>query len=159
MTAAPATDIKSIDKILARHPRSETAALVNILHDLQAEFGFLAEKVLRRAAVYIGVPQVQLFRVVTFYEGFHLKPRGKHICTVCVGTACHVRGASKLVDHIERQFKVRVGNTTNDMQLTLESVNCVGACALGPLVMIDGSYHGNMSASKLDKILKPLKRK
>ncbi|MBW1807624.1 MAG: NAD(P)H-dependent oxidoreductase subunit E [Deltaproteobacteria bacterium] len=159
MTAAPATDIKSIDKILARHPRSETAALVNILHDLQAEFGFLAEKVLRRAAVYIGVPQVQLFRVVTFYEGFHLKPRGKHICTVCVGTACHVRGASKLVDHIERQFKVSVGNTTNDMQLTLESVNCVGACALGPLVMIDGSYHGNMSASKLDKILKPLKRK
>jgi len=159
MTAAPVPDIKSIDRVLARHPRSDTAALVNILHDLQAEFGFLPEKVLRRAATYIGVPQVQLFRVATFYEGFHLKPRGKHICTVCMGTACHVRGAPKLIDHIERQFKVSVGNTTEDMHLTLESVNCVGACALGPLVMIDGDYHGNMSASKLDKILKPLKRK
>jgi NADH-quinone oxidoreductase subunit E len=91
--------------------------------------------------------------MATFFRAFSLKPRGKHICTVCLGTACHVRGAPKLVEKLERDLQVQAGETTADMNITLETVNCVGACALGPLVILDGEYHGNISSAKLDKVM------
>ncbi len=158
MTAAKTIDPKRIDRVLARHPQGKPTALVNLLHDLQAEFRYLPELAMEKAASYLNVPNGQLFRVATFYESFHLKPRGKHIATVCTGTACHVRGAPKLTDHISREFEIPVGGTTKNMELTLETVNCVGACALGPLLILDGEYHGNMSPAKLDRTLKTIKR-
>ena len=127
--------------------------LVNVLHDLQAEFRYLPEEALRMAAEHLGVPAARIFGVATFYEGFHLKPRGEHICTVCMGTACHVRGSPRLLDQLERDFGVKAGQTTGDLKVTLETVNCVGACALGPLVIVDGEYHGNMSTAKLGKLV------
>jgi NADH-quinone oxidoreductase subunit E len=87
-----------------------------------------------------------------------LEPRGKHICRVCVGTTCHVRGAAKLVDKIERDFAVKAGGTSQDMLLTLETVGCVGACALGPLVVMDGTYHGHMTTESLGKVLRGVKK-
>ena len=96
--------------------------------------------------------------MATFFESFHLEPRGKHICTVCMGTACHVRGAQRLVENLERDLDVPSGGTTADMLFTIEEVNCVGACALGPLVIIDGDYHGNMTSGSLTKVIKKLRK-
>lgn len=151
--AAPAVDTAKVKEILSRHPAGDAGELVNVLHDLQAEFRYLPEEALRLAAEHLKISQAQVFGVATFYEGFHLKPRGKHVCTVCMGTACHVRGAPKLLEQLERDFKVRAGGTTQDLQVTLETVNCVGACALGPLLIVDGEYHGNMNVGRLPKLV------
>lgn len=154
----PKTDSKQVQQVLARHPK-QARSMVNLLHDLQSEFRYLPEDALTQAAQHLNVPQAQLFGVATFYEGFHLKPRGEHICTVCMGTACHVRGAPRLVEQAERDLAIKVGNTTGDLQFTLEQVNCVGACALGPLVIVDGKYQGNMSPDKLSRSIKKMKKK
>ena len=141
---------KKLDAILDKYQR-EPSSLLAILQDIQAEENYLARK--------LGVPLARVYALSTFFSSFSLKPRGKHICTVCMGTACHVRGAPRLVEHIEREFDIPAGETTKDMQLTLETVNCVGACALGPLVILDGEYHGNMNPAKLDRVFRPLKKK
>ena len=140
-----------VDELLSRHPR-EPSALVNVLHDLEGEFRYLPEEALRKTAAHLLLSCSQVFGVATFFEGFHLKPRGKHICTVCMGTACHVRGAPRLLDELERELKVKSGGTTEDRMVTLQEVNCVGACALGPLIIVDLEYHGNMTPDKLRKL-------
>ena len=96
--------------------------------------------------------------MATFFESFHLEPRGKHVCTVCMGTACHVRGASRLVEQLERDLDIPSGQTTKDLMFTIEEVNCVGACALGPLVIINSEYHGNMTSGSLQKVVKKIKK-
>ena len=152
MKASP-IDPKRIDLVLSRHPQGAQGSLVNVLHDLQAEFRYLPKEALAKAAEHLDVPAAHLYGVATFYESFHLKPRGDHVCTVCMGTACHVRGAPRLLEQAERDLEIPSGQTTKDMQFTLEHVNCVGACALGPLVIIDGKYHGNMSPDRLSRVL------
>ena len=96
--------------------------------------------------------------MATFYESFHLEPRGEHICTVCMGTACHVRGAPRLLEQLERDLDIASGQTTPDLKFSIEEVNCVGACALGPLVIIDGEYHGNMTSGSLQKVVKKMRK-
>ncbi|MBN2496752.1 MAG: NAD(P)H-dependent oxidoreductase subunit E [Deltaproteobacteria bacterium] len=157
--SAPPVDIGRVDRVLARHPAGVQGELINVLHDLQAELRYLPRQALERAASHLGVPEAHLFGVATFYEGFHLEPRGEHICTVCMGTACHVRGAPRLVEQAERDLGIRAGQTTPDMRLTLETVNCVGACALGPLVIFDGKYHGNMTPDRLGRLIGKLAKK
>jgi NADH-quinone oxidoreductase subunit E len=159
MSAAPTIAPERIEQVLARHPAGQAGALVNVLHDLQAEFRYLPQPALEQAAGHLGIPQAQLFGVATFYEGFHLKPRGEHIVTVCMGTACHVRGAPRLLEQAERDLKIRTGQTTSDLQFTLEQVNCVGACALGPLAIVDTAYQGSMTPDKLGKLLRKLQQK
>jgi NADH-quinone oxidoreductase subunit E len=153
----------AIDKrakdVLKRHPAGEPSALVNVLHDIQGEFRYLPEEALRLAALHLKVSPAQIFGVASFFEGFHLKPRGEHICTVCMGTACHVRGAPRLLEQAERDLNIASGQTTADMQFTLEEVNCVGACALGPLVIIDGEYNGNMTPHRLSKLVNKIQKK
>ena len=95
-----------------------------------------------------------LYRLATFFEAFHLEPRGEHIWTVCLGTACHVRGAKLLQEKLERDMAVDDRGNTSDMAHTVEGVNCVGACALGPLIIVDGGYHGNMTSAKVDRVYK-----
>jgi len=159
MTTAPKIDLKKVNGVLGRYPKSDARALVNILHDIQSEFRYLPEAALKETANYLGVSEAQVYGVVTFYEGFHLEPRGEHVCTVCMGTACHVRGAPRLLDQAERDLEIKSGNTTSDLSFTLEHVNCVGACALGPLVILDGEYHGHVSPDKLSRKLRKLKKK
>lgn len=156
MTAAIAKRAKDV---LNKHPAGESSALVNVLHDIQGEFRYLPEEALRLAAEHLQISPAQVFGVASFFEGFHLKPRGEHICTVCMGTACHVRGAPRLLEQAERDLKIASGQTTTDMQFTLEEVNCVGACALGPLVIIDGEYNGNMTPHRLTKLVGKIKKK
>lgn len=150
-------DLAKVDQIVDKYQGS-AAALLPILQDIQAQENWLPREALARVADKLHVPLTRVYGMATFFRAFSLKPRGKHICTVCLGTACHVRGAPKLVEKIERDMKVKSGETTADMEFTLETVNCVGACALGPLVILDGTYHGNITSPKLDKVLKGIGR-
>jgi NADH-quinone oxidoreductase subunit E len=150
-------DAKKLDEILDKYQR-EPSSLLAILQDIQDEENYLPKETVKEVARKLGVPLARIYALSTFFSSFSLEPRGKHICTVCMGTACHVRGAPRLVEHIEREFDLKAGETTKDMQLTLETVNCVGACALGPLVILDGEYHGNTNPAKLDRVFRPLKK-
>jgi NADH-quinone oxidoreductase subunit E len=150
---------KRAKDVLKKHPAGEASSLVNVLHDIQGEFRYLPEEALRLAAEHLEISPAQVFGVASFFEGFHLKPRGEHICTVCMGTACHVRGAPRLLEQAERDLKIASGQTSADMQFTLEEVNCVGACALGPLVIIDGEYNGNMTPHRLTKLVDKIRKK
>ena len=133
-------------------------SLISILQDVQTEYHFLPEDALRIVAKKIDVPLVQVYGVATFFKAFSLKPRGEHLITVCQGTACHVRRAPAVLDEIVRQIGIQPGETGEDLQFSLQTVNCLGACALGPIVVVDGIYHGQMSPGKVKKILKQLKK-
>ncbi len=144
---------KRIDEILIRHKMSK-AKLVAILQDIQTEKGYLPEEILRYVAAQLEIPLSQVYSLATFYRAFSLKPRGKHSIIVCLGTACHVRGGQKILESIQKAFDIKPGETTRDGLLTLETVNCLGACALGPIVVVDGKYHGHVSLVQLDRIIK-----
>jgi len=146
-------NIDKVDKILKAYSMKDTH-LVSILLDIQAEANFLPRETLPYVAKKLGVPLSRVCRFATFYKAFSLKPRGKHVIKVCLGTACHVRGAVNVLQRIERELGIRTGYTTRDFKFTLETVNCLGACALGPLVVIDNDYHGQMSPTKIPKMLK-----
>lgn len=128
--------------------------LVSILQDIQAEYNYLPKDALIEVSQGLGIPLSQVYSVATFFKSFSLKPRGRHIIKVCLGTACHVRGAVKVLEEIERELKINPGETTEDLKFSLETVNCVGACALGPIVIIDEEYHGQMRTDKVDSALK-----
>jgi NADH-quinone oxidoreductase subunit E len=138
-----------VDKYNGKHD-----SVIAILQDVQSEYHYLPEHALRAVASQLGIPLIQICGVATFFKAFSLKPRGEHTVTVCLGTACHVRGAPAVLDEAKRQLGVEPGNTTDDMRFTLETVNCLGACALGPIMVIDGKYHGQMSPRKAKKVLK-----
>ena len=132
----------------------EKEMLVSILQDTQGVYNYLPKEVIEQVSRGLDVPLSQVYSVATFFKSFSLKPRGRHIINVCLGTACHVRGAAKVLDKLERDLGVKSGETTEDSRFTLETVNCVGACALGPMVIIDQEYHGEMSTDKVDRMLK-----
>ncbi|MCM8758605.1 MAG: NAD(P)H-dependent oxidoreductase subunit E [Candidatus Omnitrophica bacterium] len=146
---------EKIDNVLISY-RVDKSKIVPILQDIQAEFGFLPEGVLRYISKQLNIPLSQIYSISTFYRAFSLKPRGKHLVTVCLGTACHVKGGQKIVEIIQNTFNIKPGETTNDGLLTLETVNCLGACALGPIVILDGIYHGHVTLSKLNFLLKDI---
>jgi NADH-quinone oxidoreductase subunit E len=130
------------------------STLVGVLQDVTQEFGYLPEEVLREVSRAMEVPVSLFYSLATFYRSFRLEAIGKkHVC-VCVGTACHVRGATQVVEVFERELKVKAGQTTPDGNYTLETVNCLGACALGPIVVTDGEYSGQMTVQKTDTLLK-----
>ncbi|MBA7714356.1 NADP-reducing hydrogenase subunit HndA [subsurface metagenome] len=131
--------------------------LISLLQDIQAEFNYLPRDVLVRVSQKLDIPLSQVFSVATFFRAFSLKPRGRHLVTVCLGTACHVRGAHRLVDKVERDYGIKPGETTEDMKFTLETVNCLGCCALGPVVVVDGKYESQMNPDKLDRVLRRYK--
>ena len=154
MSETQAIDTSRVAAVLERYPRRDPGDLVNVLHDLQAEFRYLPEAALRQAAQHLGLPRTQVYGVATFYHGFHTEPRGEHTCTVCVGTACHVRGAPRLLEQLMRDTGLGAGGTTADLSLSIEEVGCVGACALGPLVLLDGEYHGHMTPERVSRMVK-----
>lgn len=131
----------------------DKSLLISILQDIQAEFNYLPREVLEKVSEVLEVPLSQVFGVASFYKAFSLTPRGRHLINVCLGTACHVRGGARLVDRIERELVVKAGETTGDQKFTLETVNCVGACALGPIMVVDGKTYGRMRPDGVGKIL------
>ncbi|MFH0795720.1 MAG: NAD(P)H-dependent oxidoreductase subunit E [Candidatus Omnitrophota bacterium] len=142
-----------IERILKRHKYSRSS-LIAILQDIQAEYNYLPEKALRGIAEGIGIPFSKIFSAATFFRAFSLKPRGKHLITVCLGTACHVRGGARLVEEIGRILEVKPGETTDDQRFTLETVNCLGCCAIGPIMVVDGKYFGEVTPAKIKSIIK-----
>jgi NADH-quinone oxidoreductase subunit E len=128
--------------------KSGRSTLVGVLQDISQEYGYLPEELLREVSARIQVPISLFYSLATFYKSFRLEPIGrKHVC-VCVGTACHVRGADQVVDTLERELHLRAGETSDDGAYTLETVNCLGACALGPLVTVNGEYYSKMDQAE-----------
>ena len=141
----------SVERIVESYGRSRDS-LISILQDVQTEYHYLPEESLREVARMLDLPLIQVYGVATFFKAFSLEPRGKHLVHVCLGTACHVRGANSVLDEVKRQLRVEPGETTEDMQYTLETVNCLGACALGPIVVVDGEYHGQITPRKVKRV-------
>ncbi len=141
-----------IDKIIKRFKEKEID-LIQLLHEIQNEYNYLPQDVLEYVSKTLHIPFSKIYSIATFFTAFSLTPRGKHVCTVCMGTACHVRGAPGVLSRLEERLGIKAGETTKDKQFTLESVNCLGACALAPIVVIDGEYHGQTTVNKVDKLL------
>jgi len=141
-----------LQEIFESHACS-SESLIAILQDIQEKFHYLAEDNLKLVSEQLAVPLHQVYSVTTFYNAFSLKPKGKYVIQVCMGTACHVRGADRLLEELERELGIANGETTPDQQFSLETVNCLGACALGPIMVVDGTYHGHMAPHKVNSIL------
>ena len=149
---------KNIDKLLENREKS-SYELIEVLQDVQENYGYLPEDILRAASEKLEVPLIEVYRVANFYKAFTLKPRGEHLLTAYMGTACHVRGAPKFLDEVLGQLNIRPGETTEDGKFTVETVNCLGACALGPIVIVDGKYYEHMTAGKLRDLIQKVSKK
>lgn len=132
--------------------------LISSLQEIQEKYNYLPEEALRALAAELNIPLINVYEVATFYKSFSLTPKGKHICTVCVGTACHVRGSSKVVDALTSELGIPQNSTTEDMLFTLETVNCLGCCAIGPVMVLDGEYYGAMTSQKAISLIKEIKK-
>lgn len=143
---------KKINRILKDREKT-SSELIEVLQDVQGIYNYLPEETLRTVSEELEVPLIEVFRVANFYKAFSLKPRGKHLLTVCMGTACHVRGAPKFLDEVLGQLNVKPGETTDDGKFTVETVNCLGACALGPVVVLDKKYYDHMTPAKLRALI------
>jgi len=146
-------DVSVVEKILLRYP-SDPSYLIMVLQDIQAELNYVPKEAIDVVAEKLNVPRSRIYSTASFYKTFSLEPLGNHQVDVCMGTACHVRGAERLVNHLSDELNVKPGGTTKDREVTLNTVHCVGACALGPVVIMDGEYHGEMSPLALSKTVK-----
>jgi NADH:ubiquinone oxidoreductase subunit E len=133
---------------------NEKKALISILQDIQEEYNYLPQEALKIVSKTLAVPLIDIIGVATFYRAFSLEPRGKHLITVCLGTACHVRGGPKILEEFERKLNIEAGETSKDGQFSLETVACLGCCAIGPVVVVDGEYHAQTTIRKVSSILK-----
>lgn len=149
---------KTISGIIKKN-NHEKSNLLAILNDIQAEYNWLPPQALKVVAEELDVPLIDIYGVASFYHAFSLTPRGKHVVTCCQGTACHVRGAPFVLKRLQDQLGVEPGCTTKDDQFTLETVNCLGACALAPILVIDGHYYGQATAQKVDGMLMQYSKK
>ena len=143
---------QKVAEMLDRYQRYE-GFLVSILQDVQTEYNYLPREAIETVSRGLAIPLTQVYSVATFFKAFSLKPRGRHLINVCLGTACHVRGGVRVLEAIQRELGINAGETTGDLKYTLETVNCVGACALGPIVVIDGEHTGGMKTEKVKPLL------
>jgi NADH:ubiquinone oxidoreductase subunit E len=157
-TLASPVDLSQVDEILAKR-KAERGSLIPILQDAQNSYGYLPREVLERIAEYLEVPFSQVYGVATFYSQFYLTRRGKNIIKVCDGTACHVRGAGRNMEALEQALGVRPGETTEDYQFTYEVIYCLGACALGPVTVVNGQVKGRCNAERMLKLVDELKER
>ncbi len=146
-------DLSRLPELIDRHPRSPES-LIMILQDIQREYRYLPCEALMQTADSLGVPLSRVFSAATFYNVFSLNPKGEKVIRVCVGTACHIRGAALIQDQLENLLQIKAGETSEDMKFTLEVVACVGACAMAPVVTVNEKYHGSVNLSRVKKLLK-----
>ena len=149
---------EKVETILAKYG-SKKSSLISILLDIQSEYNYLPKDALVLVSEKLNIRLIEIYTVATFYTVFSLKPRGKYIINVCVGTACHVRGGRRIVDNLQKELAIDVGETTEDMQFTLETVRCLGACALGPVMVINGEYYGQLNTKKANAVIQTYKTK
>ncbi|MFB0519818.1 MAG: NAD(P)H-dependent oxidoreductase subunit E [Desulfatiglandales bacterium] len=151
-------DSQAINQILQKH-NYEHSSIIAILQDLQEKENYLPEEDLEYLSERLPMPLTRIYRIATFYNAFSLTPRGKYLINVCLGTACHVRGAARVLDRIKMYLGIDVGEMTKDKVFSLETVNCLGACALGPIVVIGNEYHGQMTPAKVESTIKKYRKK
>ena len=149
-------DFSRLPELIDRHPRSPQS-LIMILQEIQRAYRYLPCEALMQTAEALGVPLSRVFSAATFYNVFSLNPKGEKVIRVCVGTACHIRGAQLIQDQLESLLHIKAGETTKDMKYTLEVVACVGACAMAPVVTVNEKYHGSVNPSRAKKLLKDKK--
>ena len=131
---------------------SQPHQLIEVLQDVQERCGYIPEEAMRYISQNLGVPLMEVYRVASFYKAFSLKPQGRHSVAVCMGTACHVRGSPKLLEKVTETLQINPGETSNDRRISLATVNCLGCCAMGPVVTVDNQYHSNPTIKNLDKL-------
>jgi NADH-quinone oxidoreductase subunit E len=146
-------DAQMVETILQRHPK-DPSSIIQVLLDIQNELYYLPRDVLDYVSDYLEVPLSRTYGLATFYKAFSLKPKGKYPIAVCTGTACHVQGAVKILEQIERELKVKEGETTPDKKFSVETVRCLGCCGLAPVVTVGKKLHGKVPTTKIAKILK-----
>ena len=144
--------LKKVDEIIGRH-KNKPGGLIPVLEEVQGVLGFLPIPIQEIIAEGLGLPKAQVFGVVTFYSFFTMVPRGKHTCRVCLGTACYVRGGKVIAETLRRALGINEGETTQDRLFSFESVRCLGACGLGPVVVVDDEVHGRMKPAKIGEML------
>jgi len=152
MAETQCSDLSKTEEILERYPREEPA-LIQVLQDVHRAYNYLPCDVLERVAEALEVPLAKVFSVSTFYKAFALEPQGDTIVRVCTGTACHIRGAGQLVEELPRQPGIGPGETTEDLKFTVKTVNCVGACAMAPVMIVGEKYRGSAKPARMGKYL------
>ena len=145
-------DLQAVREIASKHGK-DRSALISVLQDIHAEYNYLPEGSLEIVSREMGVPLSSIYGVATFFRAFSFKPRGRHLATVCMGTACHVRESGRVLDKAQHRLGITPGETTRDKRFTLETVNCLGCCAVGPVMVVDGTYHGEMTAQQVEAVL------
>jgi NADH:ubiquinone oxidoreductase subunit E len=143
---------ESIETILGER-RSQPHQLIEVLQDIQEAHGYISQEAATAVSHYLGVPLIEVYRAASFYKALSLEPRGKHVITLCMGTACHVRGSKLLLDQASSQLGMDNGGTTKDGLFTVERVNCLGACAIGPVAVLNDVYHHHMTSAKLSALI------
>jgi len=152
----PMNKMKRVDEIIEGY-KGEEGVLIQLLLDIQSEFNWIPREVIARISERLRIPKSQIYRIASFYKAMNLNPVGRHIIQVCLGTACQVRGAPKILDRVEENLKIKEGETTSDMRFSLRRVNCLGCCAMGPVVVVDGDYHGKVTPAMVEEILEKYK--
>jgi NADH-quinone oxidoreductase subunit E len=145
-------ELAQIDEIVDKYA-GDKSALIQVLLEIQRENRWVSKDALMRVSQRLGVPLTQIYHIATFYKAFSLMSKGRHSVSVCLGTACQVRGAPRLLDRVTETLKVKPGETSTDMQFSLDTVNCLGCCALGPVMVVDGEYYSKPSAKEIDQII------
>jgi NADH-quinone oxidoreductase subunit E len=151
-------DFKAVDLVIDKH-QEKRMALISILHEIQDRYNHLPETALRRVASRLQMDLNDVYGVATFYKSFSLIPKGKHSITLCLGTACHVRGGPKILREVKKLLNIEPGQTTVDKKFSLNAVNCLGVCAIGPVMFVDGNFYGEMNPVKAKRIIEKLNRK
>lgn len=157
VTNTACLDTEPLDKILTSIPNTGPNDLVPILQQVQKAYGYLPKPILMAVSDRTGIPASQIYGVATFYEQFYLEPHGRHTIRCCRGTACHVKGGPNIIKTLKRKLGIEPGETTDDMEFTFETVACLGACALAPVMVIDGTYYGKMSYRKVGLIVESIR--
>lgn len=147
-----------VDKILESYS-CQKSELITILQEIENLYGYLPAWALRYVSEKLDVPMIQVYGVASFYDAFHLTPRGKHLIRVCLGTACYLRGSARVLEALERELGIKDGETTPDLEFSIQSVRCLGACALAPVMIIDERYFDKMTPSKVSRVLKQVQGK
>lgn len=146
-----------LDEILDRYSE-DPSNLISILQDVQAEYNYVSPETMALVCDHVGVPLTQAWSVATFYKSFSLEPRGEHEIKVCLGTACHLKGSGRLVENLCRALEIEPGQTTKDLKFTLDTVNCLGACALAPVTVMDEEYTANATSRKINKLIEQARK-
>ena len=148
-------NVAKIEEMISKY-NGEKSSLISILHDIQSEYNYLPKQAIIRVSKKLDIPLIRVYGVATFYSRFSLVPKGRNQIQVCLGTACHVRGGKSVAEAVTRELGIKPGETSKDGEVSFDTVNCLGTCALGPIMVVNGKYYGQMTGRKVAKVLEEI---